>query len=170
MKTAAANQPAPGERGLIRIRSLNQLLALRSVIAAVRRRWLIGWHGVAVDRRSSISLSARFVAVAPGAIRIGADSLVAFKTLLLTDRDDEGAVRPIVVGERCFVGGGAMILPGVTIGDEAIIAAGAVVTQDVPPRTIVGGNPARIIRRHIVVGRFGRLAGADDNSRRLWRP
>jgi acetyltransferase-like isoleucine patch superfamily enzyme len=45
-----------------------------------------------------------------------------------------------------------------------------VVFDDVPPRSIVAGNPARIVRSDIVVGRFGRLAGADDNSRKMWQP
>ena len=62
-----------------------------------------------------------------------------------------------------------MIMPGVTVGDESIVAAGAVVFDDVPPRSIVAGNPARVIRSDIKVGRFGRLDGADDNTRRLYR-
>ncbi len=100
---------------------------------------------------------------------MGAESLIAFKTLLYTLDDSTGEHRPIVIGKRCFIGGSAMILPGVVIGDESIVGAGAVVMEDVPPRTIVGGNPARVLRSDIVVGKFGRLAGADDNSRRLWR-
>jgi virginiamycin A acetyltransferase len=52
-----------------------------------------------------------------------------------------------VVGNDVWFGYQAVVLPGVTIGDGAIIAAGAVVTADVPPYTIVGGNPARVIRR-----------------------
>lgn len=51
----------------------------------------------------------------------------------------------IHVGRRCFIGG-STLMPGVTIGDESIVAAGAVVMSDVPPRCIVGSNPARIIR------------------------
>ena len=53
---------------------------------------------------------------------------------------------PIVVGRDVWIGSNATILRGVTIGDGAIIAAGAVVTKDVPPRTVVGGIPARPIR------------------------
>lgn len=52
----------------------------------------------------------------------------------------------VVLHDKCWVGFDASILKGVTIGEGAIVAAGAVVTKDVPPWTIVGGNPARIIR------------------------
>ena len=54
--------------------------------------------------------------------------------------------QPVAIGNRVWIGGGAIILPGVTIGDEAVIGAGSVVTKDVPPRAVVGGNPARLIR------------------------
>ncbi|GIG69606.1 acyltransferase [Phytomonospora endophytica] len=50
---------------------------------------------------------------------------------------------PVSIGDRVFVGANAVIMMGVTIGDEAVIAAGAVVTRDVPPRTVVAGVPAR---------------------------
>jgi maltose O-acetyltransferase len=55
--------------------------------------------------------------------------------------------RPIRIGANVWIGGGAIILPGVTVGDDAIIGAGAVVTKDVAPGATVGGNPARPIGR-----------------------
>ena len=51
--------------------------------------------------------------------------------------------RPVVVGTDVWIGGGAIVLPGVTIGDGAIVGAGAVVTRDVRPGATVVGNPAR---------------------------
>jgi maltose O-acetyltransferase len=54
---------------------------------------------------------------------------------------------PITIGSDVWVGGGAIICPGVTIGDRSIIAAGAVVTRDVPEDVMVGGNPAKIIKK-----------------------
>jgi acetyltransferase-like isoleucine patch superfamily enzyme len=51
----------------------------------------------------------------------------------------------IVVHDNCFIGMGAIILPGVSIGPNAVVAAGSLVTKDVPPNTIVGGNPARVL-------------------------
>jgi acetyltransferase-like isoleucine patch superfamily enzyme len=65
--------------------------------------------------------------------------------------------KPIVIGNDVYVGHGAMIMPGVTIGDGAVVGAMAVVTKNVPPYAIVGGNPARIIRmRHdqIIAGQL----------------
>jgi len=51
--------------------------------------------------------------------------------------------RPISIGANGWIGGGAIILPGVSIGDDAIVGAGSVVTRDVPPGAVVVGNPAR---------------------------
>jgi maltose O-acetyltransferase len=54
--------------------------------------------------------------------------------------------RPIVIEDEAWIGGGATILAGVTIGTEAVVGAASVVTKDVPPRTLVVGNPARVVR------------------------
>jgi maltose O-acetyltransferase len=53
---------------------------------------------------------------------------------------------PVTVGDDVWIGGRAVLNPGVTVGDGAVIASGAVVTEDVPARTVVGGNPGRVIR------------------------
>jgi len=61
--------------------------------------------------------------------------------------DDDWTVVPIVVKRRASIGSGATILCGVTIGEHAIIGAGAVVTSDVPANATVAGNPARVLKR-----------------------
>ena len=75
---------------------------------------------------------------------------VVFATLnheLLPERRNVTHPAPIVLGKKVWVGSNATILQGVTIGDNAVVAAGAVVTKDVPANTIVGGVPARVIKR-----------------------
>lgn len=88
-----------------------------------------------------------------GGIHIGDGSLIGHKVVLATLNhgfapEDRGTLypSPIVIGRNVWVGASATILPGVTIGDNAIIAAGAVVTKDVAENTIIGGVPARVIK------------------------
>jgi maltose O-acetyltransferase len=56
------------------------------------------------------------------------------------------AAKPIVIGDNVWLGGGAIVLAGVTIGADSVVGAGAVVTRDVPPGVVVVGNPARVLR------------------------
>ena len=61
--------------------------------------------------------------------------------------DEQGvATKPVVIGDDVWIGANAVILPGVTIGKHAVVAAGAVVTHDVPEKSLVGGVPAKIIK------------------------
>jgi acetyltransferase-like isoleucine patch superfamily enzyme len=56
------------------------------------------------------------------------------------------AVKPVVIGDDVWIGAGAIVLKGVRIGDRSIIGAGAVVSREVPPDSVVAGNPARVVR------------------------
>lgn len=152
------------------LKSLNQLRDFRNWLISLRKRWLRFRSGVNLPESVSISLSARLAPASRGSIVVGEETLIAFKTFIYTRDDLTGQDMPIRIGRRCFIGGGSTIMPGVTIGDECIVGGGSVVFEDVPHRSIVGGNPARILRRDIEVGPMGRLKGADDNTRRLWRP
>ncbi len=62
--------------------------------------------------------------------------------------DADWTVIPTRVERRASIGSGAVILCGVTIGEGALVGAGSVVTKDVPPHTVVAGNPARVLRTH----------------------
>lgn len=55
--------------------------------------------------------------------------------------------KPVTIGNNVWIGGSAVINPGVTIGDNAVVASGAVVTKDVPDNVVVGGNPAKVIKQ-----------------------
>jgi maltose O-acetyltransferase len=56
------------------------------------------------------------------------------------------SARPITIGDNAWLGGGAMVLPGVSIGENTVVGAGAVVTRDLPPSVLAVGNPARVVR------------------------
>lgn len=61
--------------------------------------------------------------------------------------DDDWVCKPTKVGKRASIGNNATILCGIVIGDNALVGAGSVVVEDVPPNTVVAGNPARILRK-----------------------
>lgn len=89
-----------------------------------------------------------------GGITIGDGTQIGHRVVLATLNHDLAPEKrtsmhpaPIVIGKKVWIGAGAIVLPGVTVGDNAIIAAGAVVTKDVPVNAIVGGVPARVIKR-----------------------
>ena len=88
-----------------------------------------------------------------GGIFIEDGALIGHNVVLATlnhamqpERRGDMLPAPIHIGKRVWIGSNAAVLPGVTIGDGAIVAAGAVVTRDVPETTIVGGVPARVLR------------------------
>lgn len=56
------------------------------------------------------------------------------------------AAAPVKLGRRCWLGFNSAVMKGVTIGDESIVAAGSIVVRDVPPRVVVAGNPARVVK------------------------
>lgn len=93
-----------------------------------------------------------------GGLTIGNDVLIGYESIILTVMhrfDDpnmpirlQGSIRePVMIGNDVWLGTRVIVLPGVTIGNGAVIAAGAVVTRDVPPFTVSGGVPAKVIGR-----------------------
>src|SRR4051812_1227833 len=108
---------------------------------------------VRLGDRSGIGINCRL----HGPVTIGRDVMMGpdVVILALSHRFDErepmigqgyDEPREVVIGNDVWIGTRAIILPGIRIGDGAIVGAGSVVTRDVPTRAIVGGNPARIIR------------------------
>ena len=94
-----------------------------------------------------------------GGIEIGRGTMIARDVQILSQNhmydahdlkylpfDERVVDEPVYIGEYVWIGACALIVPGVTIGDGAVIAAGSVVTRDVPKCAVVGGNPARILK------------------------
>lgn len=88
-----------------------------------------------------------------GGITIGDNTLIGHNVTLCTlNHDPRPSHRgdlfpaPIVIGKNAWLGANVTVVPGVTIGEGAIVAAGAVVTRDVPPRSLVGGVPAKVLK------------------------
>lgn len=91
-------------------------------------------------------------------IKIGADTFIGpncglYTAVHPTNAKDRVAgkewARPITIGNGVWLGGNVVVLPGVTIGDRAVIGAGSVVTKDIPPDTVAVGNPCRVIKTNI---------------------
>lgn len=106
---------------------------------------------ISLGKRVFINSGCRFQD--QGGITIGDDVLIGHNAVLATlnhgfapDKRKDMHPAPIVIGSNVWIGANATVLPGVTVGKNAIIAAGAVVTKDVPENAVVGGVPGKVIK------------------------
>jgi acetyltransferase-like isoleucine patch superfamily enzyme len=116
---------------------------------------------------AELSLSARLDRTFPIGVHIGETSYIAFDACILTHDRTRGLYLHTWIGRNCFIGARSMVLPGIRVGDGSIVAAGAIVTKDVPAHCVVAGNPARVIKQCVPTGPFGRLADADGREAQL---
>ena len=97
--------------------------------------------------------------VGHGGLKIGNGSIIAHNVEIQTRNhnfdginlvsipyDKVYVLKPVVIGENVWVGSHAKVIPGVSIGEGSVVGMGAVVTKDVPPFAVVGGNPAKVIK------------------------
>lgn len=120
----------------------------------VKFPWLVSLgSGVSVNRNVEFypSLRARAGITIGARVRIGPHVRFHAAGHDPDDPDFADVGAPIVVGEDVWLGSGALVLPGVTIGRGAVIAAGSVVQADVPPGVVVAGVPARVVRERATV-------------------
>jgi acetyltransferase-like isoleucine patch superfamily enzyme len=148
-------------------RGLNHLSGLRNGLVKLRRWWLVRVWGMDIHPTAQLSMSAKFDRTFPPGVHVGAHSWIAFEARILTHDRTRGLYLHTRIGQNCFIGGRSLILPGVEIGDNCVVGAGAVVTRSVPPRSLVAGNPARILRSDIEVGHYGRFLSADATESAL---
>lgn len=113
------------------------------------------WRGVCIGKGVEIGYYCLIGNVHPETVHI-ADGAVVTANCVLLDHDNAlyytfgGPLRigEIHIGRRAFLGIGSVVMPGVTIGEQAIVAAQSFVSRDVPPRTLVGGQPARVLKEY----------------------
>ena len=120
-------------------------LSSRLRVACLRRM------GIRFDdpSRTFVGEECSFDREVPELVTVCEGAEVAFRVTVLAHNSYTHTVAPVRIGRYAFVGAGSTILPGVDIGDHACVAAGAVVTQDVPARAMVAGNPARLVRTDV---------------------
>lgn len=150
-----AYNDAPGEDESALDRILVELLESVGEDVHIRQQ-------LAVDYGAHISIGARtfvnsgLTALDVARITIGADVQIGPNVQLLTPThpvDPEERLEkwetglPITIGDNVWLGGGVIVVAGVTIGEHTVVGAGAVVTKDLPARVLAVGNPARVIRR-----------------------
>ena len=87
----------------------------------------------------------------PKGIHIGDGSVVLLDSIILAHDHSRGLKVDTVIGKNCIIGTRAIVMPGVKIGDSAIVAAGSIVVKDVPAHSMVAGNPAKLIKEGVVV-------------------
>ncbi len=124
---------------------LDSTIATLELVAIAGGRLEIG-DNVFVNFGSSI--------VAGTGVTVGNDCLIGAHVMVMDcdfhrveDKSWDTSGKPIVLEERVWLGNRSIVLKGVRIGHDSVVGAGSVVTKDVPPRTVVAGSPARVVRR-----------------------
>lgn len=158
LSPVAVRQP---KRGILRW----VWLRVRRTLIYLRWLYFVKVWKMNIDPTAHFSLRSEFDRTHPSGVHIGRESYVAFGAVILTHDMTRGLYADTRVGERCFVGAHSILMPGVSIGDGSIVGAGSVVTRDVPPGSVVVGNPARIVRSGIRTYRFGCLWDWEAPSR-----
>jgi maltose O-acetyltransferase len=120
--------------------------------------WFGSGRGIRLGERSDLGMDSLII----GPLAVGRDVMMGPRCILLASSHAFASVdlpmnaqgfvedRPIVIEDDVWVGAGVVVLPGVRIGTGSIVGAGSVVTKDVPPWTVVAGNPARAVRSRAV--------------------
>ena len=112
-------------------------------------------YGMDIGREVRISMGARIDKTNPKGVHIGDFTAITSGAAILTHDFVNRLHTDVYIGRNCFIGYGAIVLPGVRIGDSVIVTGNSVVGRDVPSNSIVMGNPARVVESNIVTGPWG---------------
>jgi len=133
----------------------------------IRRQYFIRVWRMDIGEGTKISFSAKLDKTNPQGLHIGKYTAVAFGTAILTHDWVNDRHRDVRIGDNCFIGAHSIILAGVTIGDNCIVAAGSLVVRDVPPGSLVTGNPARVVESNVQTTRYGMRLKAESAEKPL---
>mgnify|MGYP000008767142 CR=1 FL=1 len=148
----------------MRARFVNQRMFMVLVNFRNRLLYLRTWYyrtlyGMDIAPDVRLSFKARIDKTNPKGVSIGEKTMVTFDAIVLShDYASRRHAAKTRIGTHCFIGCASIIMPNVTIGDHVIVAAGSVVTKDVPSNSIVAGNPAKIIASDIQTIEYGMMA------------
>ena len=132
--------------------------AAQGGLAQLRVTYLRKVWGMTLGEGVLISGKAFLDFTNPKGIHIGSYSIVTPGVRIFTHDFVNNRHIDTHIGSCCFIGANALILGGVKIGDHCVVAAGSVLTKDVPAASLVAGNPAKIIRSGITTGHWGMMA------------
>lgn len=142
------------------LRVLWQKLLHQQARTCIPPEWRLALYramGIHIGRHCFVGLDTWLDDQFPELIVIEDEVTISFRVTVIVHDDakrmdrtqagaGDGTVAPVILKRGCYLGAGCLILPGVTIGESAVVAAGAVVTRDVPAGKVVGGVPARILK------------------------
>ena len=128
---------------------------LHSLLAEFRRLYFNKLWGMDIGPNCRISLSAKLDRTHPRGVHIGGRTAINFGACILTHDYPRWLQADTWVGKECNIGARSIIMPGIKIGDNCVIAAASVVMKDVPANCLVAGNPARIMDTGIQTGPLG---------------
>jgi acetyltransferase-like isoleucine patch superfamily enzyme len=128
---------------------------LRPFFGELRRLYFVHVWGMEIGRECRISFSAKLDKSYPRGIHIGEGTAINFGACVLTHDTPRGVHADTWIGKDCNIGANSIIMPGIRIGDNCVVAAASVVMKDVPSNSLVAGNPARIMEKGIKTRRLG---------------
>ena len=128
---------------------------LRPFFGELRRLYFVHVWGMDIGPECAISFSAKMDKSYPRGIHVGESTAINFGAVVLTHDTPRGVHADTWIGKECNIGANSIIMPGVRVGDNCVVAAASVVMKDVPSNCLVAGNPARIMEKGIKTGRLG---------------
>lgn len=149
-------------------KSFNLRAWLWGKLTSLYPRYLRSYFKMDIGKNTVIARTAHLDKnINPKGIHIGDNTWVLRNAMILAHdhcrgENGKGRLFDTYIGNNCVIGVNSIILPGVTIGDHCVVAAGAVVTKDAPPNSVIAGNPAMVIKKGVIVSDGGQIIDSGE--------